>query len=93
MALEGRSKLHPSIFPLLQVLEFENFRKEYENIQESVDEQFLAKVNERMGKKLMEGTEYLLSPSRNFPFFLAPVSGRPFERNKGFIRGHYLHQQ
>ena len=72
MALEGRSKMHPNIIPLVQVLEFENFRKEYENMQGSVDHEFLGKVNELMGNYQMEGREYLMSPSRNFAFFLAP---------------------
>ena len=72
IALEGRAKLHPILIPTVQVLEFENFRAEYENAQESVDQDFLAKVNEKMGKYQMEGKEYLLTPSRNFAFFLAP---------------------
>ena len=71
MVLEGRSKLHPGIIPLVQVLEFEEFRKENEDQQESTDEGFLARVNEKMSTYQMEGREYLLSPSRNFAFFLA----------------------
>lgn len=50
LALESRSRLHPDIIPIVQVFEFESFRKEYENMQESVDQEFLAKVNEKMGK-------------------------------------------
>ena len=73
LALEGRSKMHPDLIPLLQVMEFDDFRKEYENIRDpSVDVEFLGKVNEKMGKYQTEGREYLISPSRNFVFFVAP---------------------
>ena len=73
LALEGRSKMHPDLIPLLQVMGFDDFRKKYENIRDpSVDVEFLGKVNEKMGKYLMEGREYLISPSRNFVFFVAP---------------------
>jgi len=44
IALEGRAKPHPTLTPVVQALEFENFRTEYENAQESVDQDFLAKV-------------------------------------------------
>lgn len=71
MALESRTKIHPEIVPLLQVLEFDEFRKECEDMQETIDQEFLVKVNEKMGKHQMEGREYLISPSRNFAFFLA----------------------
>ena len=72
LALESRSKMPPGIVPLLQVLEFDDFKKDYEDGQESKDQEFLAKVNEKLGKYQMEGREYLISPSRNFAFFLAP---------------------
>ena len=49
MVLEGRCRLNSNIIPLVQVLEFEDFRKEYENKHKSVDEEFLTKVNEKMG--------------------------------------------
>lgn len=82
IVLEGRSRLNPNIIPLVQVLEFEDFREEYENKHESVDEEFLAKVNEKMGKYQMEGREYLLSPSRNFAFFLAPYQAELLRDSK-----------
>ena len=33
LTLEGRSKLHPGIIPLVQVMKFDDFRKDYENTQ------------------------------------------------------------
>lgn len=70
--MESRTKIHPGIVPLVRVLEFDEFRKEYEDMQETVDQESLAKVKEKMRKYQMEGREYLISPSRNFAFFLAP---------------------
>ena len=63
LALENRTKVYP---------EFDEFRKEYEGIQNTIDQEFLVKVNEKMGKYQMEGREYLISLARNFAFFLAP---------------------
>ena len=57
IALQNKSKVHPKIISLVQV---QKFREVYEKLQESVDQEFLLKVNERM-----EGREYLMSPSRN----------------------------
>lgn len=92
LALESRTKIHPGIVQLLQVLEFDEFRKEYEDMQGTVDQEFLAKVNEKMGKYQMEGREYLTSPSRNFAFFLAPLSNRRTAKHQRFIRAYHIHK-
>ena len=93
MALEERSKMHPNIIPLVRVLEFENFRREYENMQGSVDHELLGKVNELMDNYQMEGREYLMLLLRNFASFSCSISSRSFEGYKGFFCGHNLYKQ
>ena len=92
MALENRTKVHPEIVPLIQVLEFDEFRKEYEGIQDTINQEFLLKVNKKMGKYQMERQEYLISPARNFAFFLAPKSSRSAQKYQGFVRGYHIHK-
>ena len=68
-------------------MEFDDFRKDYENTQESsVDLKFLKKVNEKMGKYQMEGREYLKKVCLFCPYQADLL------RHKRFVRGYHLHK-
>ena len=72
MALANHGKGHPELEPIVQILEFNNYRRTQELEQDPDNEELTTRVNEKMGKYAMEGKEYLLAPGRNFAFFVAP---------------------
>jgi len=77
IALDGRAKLQPSIIPVVQ-----RARTSEQSEQQLANRDFLAKVNEKVGKNQMEGNEYSLSP----------ISGRTLERQM-IYRGHNMRMQ
>ena len=72
MALVTKGKSRSELEPIIQILDFKNYRKMQENEQDPGDHEFTSEVNTKMGRYVMEGKQYLLSPGSNFPFFVAP---------------------
>ncbi|PFX15817.1 hypothetical protein AWC38_SpisGene19947, partial [Stylophora pistillata] len=85
MVLEERSRLNPNIIPLVQVLEFEDFRKEYENRHDSVDGEFLVKnAVARVLLNKQDGDAYATTRSEVF--------GHVRKIHPSFKNGHNLRQ-
>ena len=65
-----------SIFPLLQIMDFEKIREKVESQQDESESTLSKQVNEMIGKYQMEGMEYLIKPERKHAFFMSPYQAK-----------------
>ena len=69
-----------TIFPLLQIMDFEKIREKVESQQDESESTLSKQVNEMIGKYQMEGMEYLIKPERKHAFFMSPYQARLFAK-------------